>query len=163
MRIIDGHPYMAPYRAQVLCAIADPTERIGQARPGQDWFYLEGAGPSRWLKVVVAFEGQSVGSVRTGVPEKAQAMTIQIGPYTFDRVRYDHDADVLYLSIGDPARAVDFDETPGGHAVSYDENGDLVGLTLVDVRVLLDQASGSELLLELPAKARSADLALALA
>jgi len=90
-------------------------------------------------------------------------MTVHIGPYVFDRVRYDHDADVLYLSQGDPARAVDFDETPDGHAVSYDENGDLVGLTLIDVRELLNEAQGTELLLELPAKARSADLELALA
>ena len=29
-------------------------------------------------------------------------MSIHIGPYTFDHVRYDADADVLYLSIGDP-------------------------------------------------------------
>ena len=86
-------------------------------------------------------------------------MSIQIGPYTFDRVRYDHDADVLYLPQGDPARAVDFDETPDGHAVSYA----LVGLTLIDVRGLLDEAQGAELLLDLPAKARSADLELALA
>jgi uncharacterized protein YuzE len=89
-------------------------------------------------------------------------MTVHIGPYIFDCVRYDHDADVLYLAQGDPARAVDFDETPGGHAVSFDENGDLVGLTLVDIRKLLDEAGG-ELLLELPAKASPADLKLALA
>jgi uncharacterized protein YuzE len=89
-------------------------------------------------------------------------MTVHIGPYVFDRVRYDHDADVLYLSKGDPARAVDFDETPGGHAVSFDENGDLVGLTVIDIRKLLDETDG-ELLLELPAKASPADLKLALA
>lgn len=89
-------------------------------------------------------------------------MTVHIGPYAFDRVRYDHDADVLYLAQGDPARAVDFDETPEGHAVSFDENGDLVGLTLVDIRRLLDEAKG-ELRLELPAMASPADLKLALA
>jgi uncharacterized protein YuzE len=89
-------------------------------------------------------------------------MIVHIGPYKFDRVRYDHDADVLYLAQGDPARAVDFDETPEGHAVSFDENGDLVGLTLIDIRRLLDEAQG-ELRLELPAKASPADLKLALA
>jgi uncharacterized protein YuzE len=89
-------------------------------------------------------------------------MTVHIGPYVFDRVRYDHDADVLYLSQGDPARAIDFDETPGGHAVSFDENGDLVSLTVIDIRKLLDETDG-ELLLELPAKASPADLKLALA
>jgi uncharacterized protein YuzE len=89
-------------------------------------------------------------------------MTVHIGPYVFDRVRYDHDADVLYLSQGDPERAVDFDETPGGHAVSFDKNGDLVSLTVIDIRRLLDETDG-ELLLELPAKASPADLKLALA
>jgi hypothetical protein len=69
---------------------------------------------------------------------------------------------VLYLAQGDPARSVDFDETPEGHAVSFDENGDLVGLTLIDIRRLLDEAQG-ELRLELPAKASPADLKLALA
>lgn len=90
-------------------------------------------------------------------------MSIQIGPYTFDRVRYDHDADVLYLSIGDPARAADWDETPAGHAVRFDENGDLVGLTLIGARRLLDETHGEELLLELPAKASHAELELAVA
>ncbi len=91
-------------------------------------------------------------------------MSVHIGPYTFDRVRYDRDADVLYLSQGDPARAVDWDETPDGHAVSFDQNGGLIGLTLIGIRRLLDDTQGSEgLLLELPAKASPADLELALA
>ncbi len=90
-------------------------------------------------------------------------MSVQIGPYIFDRVRYDRDADVLYLATGDPAHAVDFDETPDGHAVSYDSSGELVGLTLIDVRRLLDQVKGGELQIELPAKASPAELELALA
>lgn len=90
-------------------------------------------------------------------------MSVRIGPYTFDRVRYDREADVLYLAQGDPGRAVDFDETPDGHAVSYDANGELVGLTLIDVRRLLGEAKGDELLIELPAKARPEELQLALA
>ena len=61
-------------------------------RVGEDWYYLQGAGPSRWLKVVVAFDENNDGSVLTAFPEETQAMSIQIGPYTFDRVRYDHDA-----------------------------------------------------------------------
>jgi hypothetical protein len=68
---------------------------------------------------------------------------------------------VLYLSQGDPARAVDFDETPDGHAVSYDASGELVGLTLIDVRRLLDEATDGELQIELPAKARTDELELA--
>lgn len=90
-------------------------------------------------------------------------MSIQIGPYTFDRVRYDTEADVLYLAAGDPGRAVDFDETPEGHAVSYDADGALVGLTLIDVRRLLEQADDGKLTIELPAVADSAELKLAVA
>jgi uncharacterized protein YuzE len=91
-------------------------------------------------------------------------MSVHIGPYTFDRVRYDREADVLYLSQGDPARAVDWDETPDGHAVSFDPDGNLVSLTLIGIRTLLDEAQGGEgLLLGLPAKASPADLELALA
>jgi len=153
---------MTPFRAEVLLAIEAPTDLIEQPRPGQDWFYLGMQAQSRWLKVVVAFDEDSVGSIRDSIPKEKQAMTVHIGLYKFDRVRYDHDADVLYLAQGDPARAVDFDETPEGHAVSFDENGDLVGLTLIDIRRLLDEAQG-ELRLELPAKASPADLKLALA
>jgi hypothetical protein len=36
--VIDGHPYMAPYMTDVVRAIEAPSERIAQARPGQDWF-----------------------------------------------------------------------------------------------------------------------------
>jgi len=85
-------------------------------------------------------------------------MSIHIGPYTFDGVRYDADADVLYLSIGDPARAVDFDETPDGHALRFDGGGDLVGLTIVDAQRRMREAGG-ELILDLPARANAKDLA----
>jgi uncharacterized protein YuzE len=57
----------------------------------------------------------------------------------FGAARYDRDADVLYLSVGDSARAVDFDETPEGHALRYDADGDLVGITIVGARKLVDE------------------------
>ena len=66
-------------------------------------------------------------------------MTIRIANTDFDRVDYDAEADVLYMAAGDPARAVDFDETPEGHAVRYDAGGELVGITIVDARRLLDE------------------------
>lgn len=69
--IVDGHPYMAPHLGDVLHAVQRPTEHVAEPRPGQDWFYLEGAGPSRWLKVVVAFDENSVESVRTAFPRRA--------------------------------------------------------------------------------------------
>ena len=63
-------------------------------------------------------------------------MSVTIGPITFDRVQYDADADVLYLHVGDPSSAVDFDETPEGHAVRLDAQGHVVGVTLVGARRL---------------------------
>ncbi|MGH9012520.1 MAG: DUF2283 domain-containing protein [Acidimicrobiia bacterium] len=66
-------------------------------------------------------------------------MSITIGQTTFDHVSYDADADVLYLHAGDPGEAVDFDESPEGHALRYDRNGKLVGITMVNAKVLLDK------------------------
>jgi len=63
---------------------------------------------------------------------------ITIAGITFDRVRYDADADVLYLHVGDPASAVDFGESPEGHHLRFNSDGALVGITLVGVRHDLD-------------------------
>lgn len=65
-------------------------------------------------------------------------MTVTVADIEFDRVEYDADADVLYLHIGHPSRAVDHDETPEGNAVRFDRGGDLVGLTLVRSKRLLN-------------------------
>ena len=65
-------------------------------------------------------------------------MSIQIGNITFDRVNYDAGGDVLYLHRGDPSDAVDFDESPEGHALRFGGGGELVGVTLVRPRWLLE-------------------------
>jgi uncharacterized protein YuzE len=79
-------------------------------------------------------------------------VSLQIGPYIFDRTHYDPEADVLYLSRGS-IRAAGWDETPEGHALRYDKNGNLIGLTLVDVHRLIEEAEDSEeLQLGLPKK-----------
>ena len=66
-------------------------------------------------------------------------MTISIGPYTFNNVSYDAEADVLYLHIDDPSTAVDFDESPEGHALRFDADGELVGVTIVGARHLVER------------------------
>jgi uncharacterized protein YuzE len=66
-------------------------------------------------------------------------MTITIGPFDFDNVFYDVDGDVLYLHKGDPASAVDFDESPEGHALRFDGVGNLVGVTVLNAKLLLDR------------------------
>jgi uncharacterized protein YuzE len=68
-------------------------------------------------------------------------MNITVGRTTFDRVHYDPEADVLYLHVGEPDHAVEFDESPEGHALRSDRNGTLVGLTIVNAKRLLDGKS----------------------
>ena len=58
-------------------------------------------------------------------------MTVTIAGITFDRVRYDAEGDVLYLHVGDPSAAVDFDGVPEGHHVRYGANGELGTRALV--------------------------------
>jgi uncharacterized protein YuzE len=79
--------------------------------------------------------------------------SLKVGPYSFDRAHYDPGADVLYLSQGGLERAADFDETPDGHAISFDADGNLIGLTLIGVRRLVEEAQGNdEIVLGLPKK-----------
>jgi uncharacterized protein YuzE len=79
-------------------------------------------------------------------------MSITIGGTTFDRVRYDAEGDVLYLHVGDPSSAVDFDESPEGHALRFDAERRLVGLTIVNARWLLDQGGRHTIAQRAPAK-----------
>lgn len=77
-------------------------------------------------------------------------MSITIAGTAFDRIRYDRDADVLYLHDGDPARAVAFDESAEGHGLRFDGAGRLVGITVVGAKRLLDE--GVPLTLTVPSR-----------
>jgi hypothetical protein len=55
--IVGGHPELAPHLIAVVGAVRAPTHRRAGPRDGEEWFYLEGVGPSRFLKVVVAYDG----------------------------------------------------------------------------------------------------------
>ncbi|HEY1689630.1 MAG TPA: (d)CMP kinase [Solirubrobacteraceae bacterium] len=55
--IAASHAAMRPHLDDVLETICKPAI-IKPARPGEDWFYREGLGPSQWLKVVVASDEQ---------------------------------------------------------------------------------------------------------
>jgi uncharacterized protein YuzE len=65
-------------------------------------------------------------------------MSVQIGNFTFDRVHYDAGGDVLYLHRADPKEAVDFDASPEGHALRFNASGELIGVTIVRPRWLLE-------------------------
>lgn len=66
-------------------------------------------------------------------------MSVHFAGITFDRVDYDREVDVLYLHVGDPSTAVDFDESPEGHHVRFDKDGNLVGVTLLHPKSILQQ------------------------
>jgi len=66
-------------------------------------------------------------------------MTITIGTLEFDHVDYDEDADVLYLSAGAPRPPAGSHGTPEGHNVRYDAVGDVIGLTIVNAKWLLER------------------------
>ncbi|MDQ6807203.1 MAG: hypothetical protein M3065_20130 [Actinomycetota bacterium] len=65
-----GHPELAPHQAAVIQAVQTPDRRIPGRRPNEEWFYLAGAGPSRWLKVVVAYEA-ATGRIITAFGRRA--------------------------------------------------------------------------------------------
>ena len=66
-------------------------------------------------------------------------MNVKIAGIDFDHVSYDRDGDVLYLHVGDPSSAVDWDESAEGDGVRYARDGSLVGLTILNARRRLER------------------------
>lgn len=55
--ILDRHEILRPHVADLRDAVRQPAHRLPGKRPNEAYFYLEGVGPSRWIKVVVHYEG----------------------------------------------------------------------------------------------------------
>jgi uncharacterized protein YuzE len=136
--ITIGHPELRVHLRDVMEAVRTPDRRLRGRQGSEEWFYREGAGPSRWLKAVVHYE-QGKRAHHHSVRPKIDAMTVTVGQITFDNVSYDRDADVLYLSVGDPSVAVNFEESAEGHSLRYDAEGRLVGITIVNARASLEK------------------------
>ena len=66
-------------------------------------------------------------------------MSVRLGGIEFDNVDYDREVDVLYLHVGEPSTAVDWDESSEGHHLRFGADGQLVGITIVNARWLLDE------------------------
>ncbi len=82
-------------------------------------------------------------------------MNITIAGIPFDHHHYDERGDVLYLNVGEPRPAARGLETPDGHAIHYDESGAVIGLTLLNVRHILER--DGRLTLTLPPEHLGAD------
>jgi uncharacterized protein YuzE len=63
---------------------------------------------------------------------------VRVGPYEFDHVSYDDHGDVLYLGCRSQTTANTFG-TSEGHAVRLDEQGEVVGITIVNAKWLWER------------------------
>lgn len=77
-------------------------------------------------------------------------MTVTIAGIEFDQVFYDREVDVLYLHVGDPASAVDWDDSAEGDGLRYASDGSLVGITVLSARRRLDR--DGKLVITLPGR-----------
>jgi uncharacterized protein YuzE len=66
-------------------------------------------------------------------------MTVTIGSLTFDHASYDARGDVLYLHVGDLQEAAGSEETPEGHVLRFDADGEVIGLTIINAKWLLER------------------------
>jgi uncharacterized protein YuzE len=66
-------------------------------------------------------------------------VTVTIGDIDFDHATYDERGDVLYLHAGERQAAVEAFGTPEGHAVRFDATGEVIGITIINARWLLDR------------------------
>lgn len=90
------------------------------------------------------------------------ALKIEIDGLIFDRANYDADGDVLYLARGESSEA-DAALTPEGHGVRYDDDGNVIGVTIVNARWLLERDGHVTVTLPHEIRVDARDLAEALA
>jgi hypothetical protein len=64
--IAGDHPERDVQQTAIVRAVEQPTFRLHGRRQGEEWFYLEGTGPSRFMKVVVRYRGNR-GRVATAI------------------------------------------------------------------------------------------------
>ena len=67
------------------------------------------------------------------------AVNVKINGLVFNRANYDADGDVLYLARGETTEASDAALTPEGHGIRYDGQGHVIGVTIINARLLLDR------------------------
>jgi uncharacterized protein YuzE len=90
------------------------------------------------------------------------AMNVKIDNLVFDRANYDADGDVLYLARGSTNSASDAALTPEGHGVRYDADGDVIGVTIINARRIIDNDGHLTITLPHAVRVEAGDLAAAL-
>ena len=66
-------------------------------------------------------------------------MIVEADGIRFDNNAYYAEGDVLYLQVGKPRDAADFNVSLEGHYLRYDEGGELIGVTIVNARKILER------------------------
>jgi uncharacterized protein YuzE len=87
-------------------------------------------------------------------------MTITIANTTFDCVAYDAKADVLYLKAPSAESEATTEATAEGHAISRDQQGRIVGITIVNARWLLERDGKIALIERVPREALASAVSL---
>lgn len=167
-KIVRDHPEVASYKDDALRAVAAPDHVAPD--PGSEdrmRFYLRGAGPSRWLLVVVSYEQTPARMISVFAnrkdPKDMERVNIKIGALTFDRADYDADSDVLYLHVGEP-QAGEGEETPEGHVLRYAPGSSkVIGLTVLGAQRTLERDGRISITVPETVETTAEDLAPALA
>lgn len=89
-------------------------------------------------------------------------MNVKIDDLIFDRGNYDAEGDVLYLARGAANHASDAALTREGHGVRYDESGDVIGVTIINARRILQDEGHLTITLPHVVRVEAGDLAAAL-
>jgi len=75
----------------------------------------------------------------TTIRDDLPPVAIAIDGTAFDRYHYDQVADTLCFHIGPTKWAVDFDETVEDHHLRFGADGELLSVTILNARWLLDR------------------------
>jgi hypothetical protein len=70
LHIVETHAELGVRPEVVLGVVRDPDHHVEAREEGEVWFYRAGAGPSRWIKVVVHYE-HGRGRIATAFPRRA--------------------------------------------------------------------------------------------
>lgn len=68
--ILEEHAELGLKPPDIVAVVAEPEHRLRGRAPQEEWFYRGGAGPSRWVRVVVHYE-QALGRIVTAFPRRA--------------------------------------------------------------------------------------------
>ena len=82
-----------------------------------------------------------------GVSSRVASKTVKTGGIVLDNNTYDAKGDVLYVNVGDPGDAVDWFGTAEGDGTSHGPDGSLIGLTILNAKLRLEQDGKIELTL----------------